>query len=55
MVITTIVLNDKISDENVKKLGEEYANKLKKTNKDMMINIHAVKNGKNVSSITLEK
>jgi predicted small lipoprotein YifL len=55
MVIATIVLNDKISDENAKKLAEEYATKLKKTYKDMKVNVQAVKDGKNVSSITLEK
>lgn len=55
MAIATIILNDKISDEDAKKLAEKYAADLKKTYRDMKVNVQAVKNGKNIANITLEK
>lgn len=53
--IATMIIKDSVSDEDAKKLAEKYAAELKETYKDMEINVQAVKGGKNVANITLEK
>ena len=55
VVSSTMVLKDTVSDADAKKLANKYATELKKTYKDMKINVQAVKKGKNVANITLEK
>lgn len=54
-VIGTMVFKEDVSDEQAKKLAEKYASEIKKTYIDMKINVQAVKNGRNIANITLEK
>jgi ABC-type phosphate transport system substrate-binding protein len=53
--IGTMIIKDSFSDADAKKLAEKYAAQLKETYKDMKINVQAVKGGKNIANITLEK
>ncbi|WP_373844679.1 hypothetical protein [Clostridium sp.] len=55
IAIGTIMLKDNVSDADAKALAEKYAKELKKSYKDMKVNVQAVKAGKNVANITLEK
>jgi ABC-type phosphate transport system substrate-binding protein len=55
IAVATMLLNDEISDADAKKLAEKYAAQLKETYKDMKINVQAVKSGKNIANILLEK
>ncbi|WP_411682655.1 hypothetical protein [Clostridium thailandense] len=55
IAIGTILLKDSVSDADAKALAEKYANELKKTYKDMKVNVQAVKAGKNTANIILEK
>lgn len=53
--IGTIVLKETVSDKDAKALADKYAKELKTAYIDMKINVQAVKAGKNIASITLEK
>lgn len=55
MVIATMVIKEGISEADAKALAEKYAQELKKTYKDMPVNVQAVQKGKNVANIMLEK
>lgn len=55
MAIGTMILKDSVSDADAKALANKYAKELKKTYKDMKSNVQAVKKGKNVANITLDK
>jgi hypothetical protein len=51
----TLVLEKKISDKEAKALAERYADEIKKEYKDLPVNVQAVRDGKNVASVQLEK
>lgn len=55
IAIGTMVLKDSVSDADAKALANKYAKELKKTYKDMKVNVQAVKKGKNVANVTLDK
>lgn len=55
MAIGTVMLKDNVSDADAKALAEKYAKKLKKSYKDMKVNVQAVKGGKNIANIILGK
>lgn len=54
MAIGTLLLEKKVSDKDAKRLAEKYADELKKEYKDLVINVQAVRDGKNVANITKE-
>jgi uncharacterized lipoprotein YehR (DUF1307 family) len=55
IAIGTMIIKDTVSDNDAKALAEKYAKELKESYKDMKVNVQAVKNGKNVANIILEK
>jgi len=55
MAIGTMIIKDSVSDAAAKKLAQKYATELKKEYKDMKVNVQAIKKGKNIANITLEK
>jgi predicted small lipoprotein YifL len=55
MAIGTMILKDSVSDADAKALANKYAKELKKTYKDMKVNVQVVKKGKNVANVTFEK
>ena len=55
IAVATMLLNDEISEEAGKKLADKYAAQLKETYKDMRINVQAIKGGKNIANVILEK
>lgn len=54
-VIGTMIIKDKVSEAQVKKVAQEYANKLRAQYKDKKVNVQAVQNGKNIANIVIEK
>ncbi len=51
----TMVIKDSVSESDAKALADKYAKELKKTHKDMKVNVQAVQKGKNIADITIEK
>ncbi|WP_125154747.1 hypothetical protein [Clostridium rectalis] len=49
---TMLIKENSISQEEVKKLAEKYANELKAKYKNKKVNVQAVQNGKNLANIT---
>lgn len=54
MVIGTLVLGKKVSDEDAKELAGMYAEELKEDYKDKKVSVQAVRDGENVVNITKE-
>lgn len=55
MVTVTMVIKDNVSEADAKALADKYAKELKKSYKDMKVNVQAVQKGKNIADITIEK
>lgn len=54
MAIGTLLLEKKVSNNEAKRLAEKYADELKKEYQDLIVNVQAVRDGKNVANITKE-
>jgi len=55
VVIGAMIIKDNVSDKDAKSIADNYAKKLKKTYKDMKVNVQAVRGGKNIVNIILDK
>jgi Sec-independent protein translocase protein TatA len=54
MAIGTLLLEKNVSDKEAKRLAEKYIVELKKEYKDAIVNVQAVRDGKNIVNITKE-
>jgi ABC-type phosphate transport system substrate-binding protein len=52
--IGTMIIEEGVSGEQVKKLAEKYANDIKKNYPDKKVNVQAVGNGVNLANIIIE-
>lgn len=53
--VGTLLLDKKVKDADAKKLAEKYADEIKKKYPDLPVNVQAVRDGKNVANVQLEK
>jgi ABC-type phosphate transport system substrate-binding protein len=53
-VIGTMIIEEGVSGEQIKKLAEKYANDIKKNYPDKKVNVQAVQNGVNLANIMIE-
>lgn len=51
----TLVLDKDVTDKEAKVLANRYADEIKKEYKDLSVNVQAVRDGKNVASVQLDK
>ncbi|OLN24128.1 hypothetical protein BTO30_01570 [Domibacillus antri] len=53
--IGTLLLDKEVKDADAKALAEKYAEEIKQEYPELPVNVQAVRNGKNVANIQLEK
>lgn len=53
--IATMIIKDKVSVDDAKKLADNYAKQLKKQYPNMKVNVQAVQDGKNIANVTIAK
>lgn len=53
--VGTLVLDSEVSDKEAKDLAKRYATQIKNEYKNLPVNVQAVKDGKNVADVTIDK